>query len=179
MGGTLAVSGETSSIGNAGTINSTTVLRVGRGASGTANISAGAAGMYGIDAYPTIQSTASGQNQYGISASVYSIADGTARMVSSIKNIYIPAAGIGANVTVTNAYGLYVEAPTVGGTNTGIYNAGTLTQVGNGTFTNSVIAANGQFGGYGSTTAAITAYSKTEGSYTAALGMIENTGATY
>lgn len=128
--GSLLGRGETNALGNTA-VSATTVLRVGRGASGTENISAGAAGLDGILGYPTFKSTADGQNQRGVSGNVYSIADGTARVISSQSSLYAFAGGKGANVTITDAYGLYVEAPTAGATNTGIYNAGTLINAGN------------------------------------------------
>lgn len=130
VAGSLLGRGETNALGNTA-VSATTVLRVGRGASGTENISAGAAGLDGILGYPTFKSTADGQNQRGVSGNVYSIADGTARVISSQSSLYAYAGGKGANVTITNAYGLYVEAPTAGATNTGIYNAGTLINAGN------------------------------------------------
>lgn len=112
----LVAIGRSASVAGAGA--DTSVLQIGSESTSAYDITSAtvAANMRAVDINVGTRMEANHDAHYGLVVGTRVQADGSARTLTNRKGIQIETGGVGANVTVTNEYSLFMATPTTGGT---------------------------------------------------------------
>lgn len=126
-GGDFVVNSTNSAIGKSTAVNVRTALVIGGGdpTGTTPDLTASVGGLVGLDLRTAMQAL-SGDNSSHAALNVLpvSVADGTPRTLSAQYGVRIRSESNDPTLTVTDAYGLYVDGPTTAGNNYAAYFGG-------------------------------------------------------